>query len=98
MNYVKEIDAFYDQTEVNPLSHSAIALWFAMMNLNAKTGWTEEFKVGGPALCVKSGLGETTFKRARQELKEKGYIIHKSGKPKEIPTYQMVSLQRKEVN
>ncbi|UOR11385.1 hypothetical protein [Halobacillus amylolyticus] len=98
MDYVKEIHAFYDQIEVNPVSASAVVLWHAMMNFNAKAGWKKEFKVGGPALCVKSRLGETTFKRARQELKGKGYIIHKSGKPKEMPTYMMISLQRKGVN
>ncbi|WP_079528057.1 hypothetical protein [Halobacillus hunanensis] len=96
MNYVKEIQAFYEQVELKPISASAASLWHAMLYFHHKSGARKQFKVGAPVLCIKSGLGESTFKKARRELREKGYIIHIAGAPKEIPTYQMISLQKEE--
>src|SRR5699024_12079533 len=47
--------------------------------------------ISASVLCSKSGLPLSTFKRARAELCEKGYILHRSRGTK-APVYQMVSL------
>ncbi|WP_085992193.1 hypothetical protein [Oceanobacillus senegalensis] len=92
MNYIKEMNAFYDRMELDPLSSSAISLWFAFMHINNKTRWSETFTVAGTVLRMKSGLKETSFKRARTELKEKGYIDYQSRSHNQAPIYQMKSL------
>lgn len=74
VNYVKEINGLYVEMETNPLSGSAIALWYAMMQVNNRVRWIEQFTVAAQVLCLKSGLPETTFKRARLELRDKGFI------------------------
>ncbi|SFD87943.1 DnaD and phage-associated domain-containing protein [Lentibacillus persicus] len=94
MNYIKEINAFYDALECNPLSASAVTLWHALMHINNKAMWKASFTVAGPVLRLKSGLTESSFKRARTELKEKGYIDYESRGNGQAPTYRMVGLSQ----
>ncbi|MRH43332.1 DnaD domain protein [Aquibacillus halophilus] len=92
MNYIKEINALYNHLEFNPLSNSAVLLWHALMQVNNKTGWKKEFTVAAMVLCVKAQLKDSTFKRAREELKEKGYIHFQSRGGNQAAIYQMISL------
>ena len=92
MNYIKEINAFYDRLELNSLSSSAIALWHALMHINNKAAWTTEFTVALSVLSVKSGLSERTISNARNELKQKGYIDFKSRKGNKSALYKLNSL------
>lgn len=92
MNYIKQIKAFYDRLEENPLSTSAIALWHALMHANNKAGWTEEFSVAASLLCFRSGLAERTVSKARNELKQKGYIDFRSRKGNKSAVYRMIDL------
>src|SRR5699024_2616493 len=91
MNYIQEINAFYARVETNPLSGSAVCLWHTLMHVNNRAHWGEEFSVAASVLCSKSGLASSTFKRARTELKEKGYIKVTSRGTK-APIYRVVSL------
>lgn len=89
MNYEKEINAFFNHIELNPVSASAMTLWFALMHINYKMKWAATFTVDTSVLRLKSGLTDSSFKRARAELNEKGYIDYQS---RELPVYRMVSL------
>lgn len=92
MNYLKELNAFYDRLETNPLSTSAIALWHSLMHINNKAGWIEEFAVAASVLCIKSGLKDSMFKKARNELSQKEYITFKSRGGNQSAIYQITSL------
>ncbi|WP_156290680.1 DnaD domain protein [Oceanobacillus salinisoli] len=92
MNYIKELNALYDRIEIVPLSGSATALWHALMHINNKTRWQKQFTASAAVLCLKAGLKESSFKRARKELKEKGYIDYQSRDHNQAPIYQMISL------
>lgn len=92
MNYIKELNAFYDWLETNSLSTSAIALWHALMHINNKAGWTDEFGVATSVLCVKTGLADRTIRSARNELKQKGRIDWSSRKGNQSAIYKMISL------
>lgn len=48
MNYIKEINAFYDCLERHLLSASAVTLWHALMHINNKAMWIESFTVAAP--------------------------------------------------
>ncbi|MRG86030.1 helix-turn-helix domain-containing protein [Salinibacillus xinjiangensis] len=78
MNYIKEIKAFYTQIQTNPISHNANSLWHALMHVNNLTGWKPQFTVAQSVLQSNSGLSKTSFKRARNELVEKGYIHYRT--------------------
>jgi DnaD/phage-associated family protein len=92
VNYLKELNAFYDRLETNPLSTSAIALWHSLMHINNKAGWVEEFAVAASVLCIKSGLKDSMFKKARNELYQKEYITFKSRGGNQSAIYKLLSL------
>src|SRR5699024_7475965 len=92
MNYLKEINAFHIWQETNPLTASAAHLWSVLMHVNNRTRWKKEFTVAASVLCVKSALSESTFRRARKELSDKGYIHYKSQGANRAAVYQMISL------
>ncbi|QQE79515.1 DnaD domain protein [Alicyclobacillus sp. SO9] len=89
MNYIEEVNAFYNRLEVTPLSSSAIALWFALLHICNKTGWTKEFSAAVGMLSLKSGLGARTIVNARNELKTKGYIDWKSRGGRKAAVYHV---------
>ena len=74
MNYLREINAFYDSIELNPLSTGQIALWHALMQVNNKCAWTEWFTVANVTLQSKTGLHKNTVFQTRNVLKQNGYI------------------------
>ncbi|MBM4762737.1 DnaD domain protein [Bacillus sp. B15-48] len=97
MNYIKEMNAFYDWLELNELSPSAINLWYALMHINNKAGWVETFTVAESVLCVKTGLTDRTLRKVRNELKQKGRIDFTSRKGK-APIYNIISFYSTENN
>lgn len=92
MNYIAEINSFYDWLETNSLSTSAIVLWHALMHINNKSRWIEEFGVASSVLCVKTGLSERTIRNARNELKQKGRIDWKARGGNKAAIYQIIPL------
>lgn len=91
MNYLKELNAFYQQLTFNPVSASAGMLWNTLMHFNNLCGWKKEFAMPATALQLKAGLTSSSFKRARKELCEKGYIYVKSRGANQAALYQMIS-------
>ncbi|GIN86953.1 DNA damage-inducible protein DnaD [Heyndrickxia sporothermodurans] len=98
MNYIKELNAFYDWLEINELSPSAINLWYALMHINNKAGWVETFTVAESVLCVKTGLTDRTLRKVRNELKQKGRIDFISRKGGRAPIYKVISFLSAENN
>lgn len=92
MNYLLEIKAFFDLQEINRLSSGQIALWLALMHINNKVGWTQEFTVSNQTLQFKSGLTRDGVYKARNVLKQKGYISFKESGGGQASKYTMVSL------
>lgn len=92
MNYIAEVNRFYDWLETNLLSTSAIVLWHALMNINNKCGWIKEFGVATSVLCAKTGLSDRTIRNARNELKQKGRIDWKTRGGNRSATYILFPL------
>lgn len=78
MNYIKEINSFYDWLETNRVSKSAIALWQALMHINNKANWTQSFEVAISTLEFKTGFRKSELCEARNILAQKGRIKWKS--------------------
>lgn len=91
MNYIKELNAFYNQIVFNPLSGSAVSLWNTLMHMNNACGWRKEFTAPASILELKSGIKGTSFKRACEELRAKGYIRVKPRGGNQAPIYQIIS-------
>lgn len=98
MNYIREIDAFYEQQTTNQLSSAAANLWHTLLHINNRAGWVETFTVAATVLCGKANLADDTFKRARRELRDKGYIHYESQGGNRAARYQMVCLEQSKGN
>lgn len=77
MNYIREINAFYDWLEINELSKSAVLLWHALMHLNNKSGWQDSFTVARSVIEAKTALKKDAYYTARNQLKQVGLIEFK---------------------
>lgn len=92
MNYIKELNAFYEWLDTNPLSSGAIVLWYTLMAINNKTNWLDEFTVANMALQAKTGLSRQQLTRARTDLINAGRIKYKkSGRANRAGSYMIVS-------
>lgn len=74
MNYITEINSFYDWLETNSISKSAISLWHALMHINNKANWIREFSVAISVLEFKTGFKRSELFEARKILVNKGRL------------------------
>ena len=91
MNYLMESKAFYESIELNQLSSGQIALWHALFNINNKVQWQEWFSVPNSVLSLHSGLTVRGINKARNQLKQLGYIDFKTQGTK-ATKYRVISL------
>lgn len=91
MNYIREINAFYDLVQVKQLSTGQIALWHALMHINNKCSWAEWFTVPNLTLQLISGLSRKGIYNARNTLKQHGLIDFKSNGTK-AASYKIIPL------
>ncbi len=90
MNYIREINAFYDWLETNTLTDSAINLWQALMHVANKAGWPGEFAVALSTLQLKTGLKKDAIITARHKLQQTGRITFKSRSGQQSAVYSIV--------
>lgn len=90
MNYLKQITQFYKLLPNNPLSASAQCLYFYLLNKNNELAWAKEFTVANMIVCGYTGLNRQALDRARNELKQKGYIDYKKGVSNHAGKYLIV--------
>ncbi|GAB3042158.1 DnaD domain-containing protein [Virgibacillus ainsalahensis] len=94
MNYLTEILKFYDHIEQSQLSASAVSLWHGLLYTNNKVRWAEKFTASSASLNIWARLPLSTFKRARKELVDKGYLHYESRGTGQAPVYQMIPLSQ----
>lgn len=78
MNYILQSREFDEQQFINPLPPGQYMLLRALIALNNKCGWLEEFTVALSVLESFSGLSRAGVQKARRSLVNKGYIEFKS--------------------
>lgn len=76
-NYLAEIKAFHDSVGIKQLSTGQIALWYALMYINNKCAWTEWFTIPNRLLELNTGMSRSGVAKARNQLKQLGYIDFK---------------------
>jgi hypothetical protein len=92
MDYIKEMNAFYDLDMANQLTPNAISLYFALLNIANKLYWKAGFTVSNLTLQSRSGIADRkTLDRARNQLIQKGLIEYKpSGKVNQAGSYTVI--------
>lgn len=93
VNYIKEINAFYDWLETNSLSDSAIVLWHSLMHINNRAGWITEFAVAVSTIQVKTGLKKDAIVRARLKLQQTGRIDFRSRTGQQSAIYTLIPFE-----
>lgn len=91
INYIKQLNAFYKFLPNNPVSANAQCLYSYLLNKNSELNWIEEFTVSNMIVCGLTSLSRQSLDRARNELKQKGYIEYKKGHSNQAGTYVVVS-------
>ena len=74
MNYIAQINAFWDSATTNPLSTGQVSLYFALLHVCNRSNWTEWFVAPNQVLSVLTGLSRSGILKARNELKQRGLI------------------------
>ena len=93
MNYIKQVNHFYEMIMTNPLSSGQIALWAALMHINNKCSWIEWFSASSSRLQEITGLSESGISKARNVLKQRGFIDYKKSSNRKIaPKYKIIEL------
>lgn len=90
MNYIKQLNGFFDSLLVNPLSTTAQTLYVHLLDINNRCGWKERFAVANTVLQSRAMLSRQQLDRARNELKQKGYIDYEKGTTRKAGTYLIV--------
>lgn len=97
MNYVSQLNAFFDIKLSNPLSANAQCLYINLFYMNNKCSWIERFTVSNTMLCALTGIDRRTLDRVRNELIQKGYIEYKKGIGNQAGTYLIVQFDTQDV-
>lgn len=94
MNYIKQLNAFYDWVLLNPITPKQQALYLAILNLNNKAGWIKEFTIANQTLQAVCPMGKSDLHKTRNELKKIELIEYKKGKKGQAGSYSIVPLYR----
>lgn len=97
MNYLMESRAFHESIPLNELSSGDIALWHCLLDINNKASWTTWFTVPNMMLQLYSGLSVSGIHKARNKLKQCGYIDFKTRGTK-ATEYHLIQLSTKDSN
>lgn len=89
MNYIKQVNAFNELLQLNPLHPNSQCLYHILMHINNKCNWISEFTVSNTLLMSYTGLTLSTLQRSRNNLIQKGFITYKKGSGNNAGTYKI---------
>jgi hypothetical protein len=90
MNYLREINAFYDWLITNPIPADAQALWHVLMYINNKCAWQERFTVANKTLASLLGFSRQQLERMRNVLIQTGRIEYTKRDGRQAGIYRIV--------
>lgn len=90
MNYIAQLNGFFDLKQLNPLSSNAQTLYINLFYIDNRCGWKPRFTVSNVTLQSMTGLSRQQLDRARNELVQKGYVEYKKGSGNQCGTYLLV--------
>ena len=98
MNYIAEINSFYNWVLFNPIPPDAQALWHVLMQMNNKCAvrindewyWRVEFSVPNMTLLSILTFSRQQLDRMRNVLIQTGRIVYKKGKGNQSGTYKII--------
>jgi DnaD/phage-associated family protein len=79
MNYIKQINAFWDKYQARSLSDGAFRLYFTLLDLANKHRWPEELVVPNQKISAKFDAERSKLFRCRDRLISEGLILYRKG-------------------
>ena len=99
MNYIEQLNYFYDLLQGNRLSNNAQLLYHTLLMINNKCSWIEWFQRTNISLCSLTGMGEKALINARNELKQINLIDFITSKKRgECTKYKICTVQKQVQN
>lgn len=92
MNYVAQMNAFWNWRLLNQLNSRAADLYMALLHFNNLGGWQKEFTVSSTMLQSVCGISRTELSRHRNTLIQMGLISYQGGKGSRSGFYQIFDL------
>ena len=89
MNYIKQLNAFYEFIKVNSVSSNAQCLYNYLLSINNELSWIESFTKSNIVICDSTQMSRQALDRARNELKTKGLIEYEKGTSNRAGTYKI---------
>lgn len=96
MNYLKQVNRFYELQLINSLSANSQSLYFALLNINNKCNWINEFTVANTTLMTFTGLNMSALQRARNVLIQKGYIKYQKRSGNNAGIYEILDFEQQD--
>ncbi len=93
MNYLKELNLFYQRLENENLPSNAILLWHTLMSIGNSLYWKDELPITLSQIENRSHLSKPTIWRMRKLLEEKGYISYRPTGGRTCGIYRLRSLE-----
>lgn len=95
MNYIKQLNEFYNTLDYKPISANAISVYLVLFCIANKANWIDEFTVANITLLSKCKINMSAMQRARNELVQKEYITYQKGKNQnECSRYTIIKLYK----
>jgi len=96
MDYLKEVEAFEQWLETNPLNPSSQLLWYKLVSIFNRCGWEEWIAVDNLRLMSLTGIKrEATFIKIRNKLIQNRLIKYEKGVKGSPSKYKLVSFEDK---
>ena len=96
MNYIKQLNTFFELLVINPLDANSLSLYVVLFYINNKCNWKKEFSVANSTLMAFTSLSKGQLDRARNNLVQRGFIKYTKGENKnKAPIYTIMDLSIK---
>lgn len=92
MNYIKQLNCFFDYLQRNSLTQSEQLLYHTLLMVNNSCGWLESFGRTNQSLAGLMGVSINTLLDARMKLQSRGLIKFKKGKKGDVTKYSIPKL------
>lgn len=99
MNYFKQLNAFWNWRQLNPINSTDAELYLVLLHFNNLVGWSREFNVPNSTLLLITGINsKDTLNNCRNKLVQLGLITYQKGRRGKAGVYTIIKLYRDESN
>ena len=79
MNYIEQINNFWDKADEIELKSNEIAIYFALLRMNNQLGWIASFRCDWAIISQYAGVSKNTFYKCLESLQNHKLIKYEKG-------------------